>query len=53
MLRAAEAAANEGGQKVVDRLIGAFIREVLAQSRRSLTSAHAATLIQKAKGLIT
>jgi uncharacterized repeat protein (TIGR03803 family) len=53
-LKMAEAGAEKGNQKAANRMLGVFIHQVSAvHSRRSLTSAHAATLVEVAEDLMT
>jgi hypothetical protein len=50
----AEDAFEKGNQKAVNRMLNTFIHQVSAvHSKKSLTSAQAATLIQEAKDLMT
>jgi hypothetical protein len=53
MLEVAETAAAKGNQSAVNRMLAAFIHQVSARSRWSLTSAQAAQLIQAAKSLMS
>ncbi len=50
-LDAAEAATRRGDQGAVDGALGAFIREVSAQSGKTITMAQAVTLTSLAQGL--
>ena len=50
----AEAAFKNGNQKAVNRMLNTFIRQVSAMhSRKALTAAQAATLVQEAKDLMS
>jgi len=48
----AQAAAATGNKNAADRDLHAFIKQVTARSGKSLTTAHAAILIQQAKALM-
>jgi uncharacterized repeat protein (TIGR03803 family) len=51
-LQGAQAAAARGNQKSADNQLSSFIKDVSAQSGKSLTTAQAAILIQQAQSLI-
>ena len=52
-LKMAQSAAQKGKQKATNRMLNAFIHQVGMHSRKPLTSAQAATLVQDAKDLMT
>ncbi|MBV8773911.1 MAG: hypothetical protein JO166_16520 [Deltaproteobacteria bacterium] len=53
LFKIAQSAAQKGKQKATNRMLNAFIHQVGMHSRKPLTSAQAATLVQDAKDLMT